>query len=534
MVIAFLLLGCTSQPVEDTGTPTYTTGWEMSPSQQLTRASLDLRGIRPSQQELEAVEADPDTLAFLVEDFLYHPNFGQRVRNLFAEIYLTRVEDWPRSASEVGLSDYKPEYLASVGEEPLHILSQIAEEDLPYYTVATADWTMANEVLGAIWPVDYPDGETGWKKVKYTDSRPTAGVLSTNAMWWRYTSTSANANRGRANAMTRILLCDDYLTRSIEFSRDVNLLDDDAVRHAIQTNPGCVACHYSLEPLSAFFWGFFYSSDNYDMSLYRPEKEQLWREYGLSAPAYYGTSGYNLGDLGQMVSEDGKLAECVTKQVFEGLMRRKSTVQDSERLDGFRRDFLQGDQTLRALYRSVVLSPAYLGTAEDGASVDAKLIDIELFGSQLEGLTGYRFFVDGYDMLRSDDKGLRTLGGGVDGENNMVVASAANSTIMLVQQRIAEAAARYVVQEDFRSPETARLLTEIRSSATPMENPNEFAQQIQALHLRIFGRRVLKDGPEVEANAALWKQIYAVSADSYESWAGLLTALFRDPDFLLY
>ena len=533
-MVIFMVLACTTA-VEEPEVEMYSSEWEMTPTQQLTRASLDLRGIRPSIAEIEAMAEDPESFQFLVEDFLHHPNFGARVRNLFAEIYLTRVEDWPRSASEVGLSDYVPEYESSVGEEPLHIVGRIAEEDLPYHQVVTADWTMANEVLGEIWPVNYPEGGEGWLPVQYTDSRPAAGVLSSNAMWWRYTSTTANANRGRANAVTRILLCDDYLTRTIEFSRDVNLLDDDAVRHAIQTNPGCVACHHSLEPLAAYFWGFFYNNDSYDMGLYRPEKEQWWRDYGLSSPAYYGESGYTLTDLGFQIAQDPKLAECVTQQVFEGLMRRKVTLEDTDLLSEFRQDFLDGGQTLRALFRSIVRSSVYLGREENGAAtVDAKNIDIELYGSQIEGLSGYRFYADRFDMLRTDDSGLRTLGGGVDGENNTVAAAAPNSTIMLVQQRIAEAAARHVVEEDFRDPENARLLTEVWPSLTPMENPNEFASQIQRLHLLIFGRSIELDGQEIAANSDLWRQLYFVSADSYEAWTGLLSALFRDPDFLIY
>jgi hypothetical protein len=532
MVIS-LLLGCATQ-LEDSSAM-YVSNSEMTIERQLTRVSMDLRGIRPSGEELEAVRLDPEALEEFVEAFLVHPNFGGRVRNLFAEIYLTRVEDWPRSASEVGLGDDEAAYLASVGEEPLWMLSQIAEEDLPYYTITTADWTMGNEVLGGIWPLDYPEGGEGWKKVHYTDSRPKAGVLASNALWWRYTSTLANVNRGRANAVSRILLCDDYLARSVTFSRDVNLLDDDAVRYAIQNNPGCVACHHTLEPIAAYFWGFFYSNDNYDMSLYRPEREPLWQIYGLASPGYYGQAGYTLEDLGQQIAADPRLPECVTQQVFEGLLRRRAELDDTGRLAGHRQDFLQGGQTLRSLFRSIVSSPAYLGDPSAGdAAVDTKFVDLELFGSQLEGLTGYRFFSDGYDMLRSDEEGLRTLGGGVDGVNNTAVASAANSTMLLVQQRLAEAASRYVVEEDFRNPDQARLLTEVWPSATPMENADVFARQIQRLHLLVFGRSVKSDGAEVEANFALWRQIYSVSADSYEAWAGLLSALFRDPDFLLY
>ena len=58
--------------------------------------------------------------------------------------------------------------------------------------------------------------------------------------------------------------------------------------------------------------------------------------------------------------------------------------------------------------------------------------------------------------------------------------------------------------------------------------------QIQALHLRLFGRHVAADGPEVAANLALWEDLYEVSLTIEDAWAGLLTVLLRDPDFLFY
>ena len=91
--------------------------------------------------------------------------------------------------------------------------------------------------VGLSWPTDYSADETGYQVVRYTDGRPSAGVLSTNSMWWRYMSNGTNYNRGRANAISKLFLCTDYLEKSIEFDRDVNLLDEGAVNEALQTNP---------------------------------------------------------------------------------------------------------------------------------------------------------------------------------------------------------------------------------------------------------------------------------------------------------
>ena len=50
----------------------------------LIRASLDVRGIRPSLEELDQVKSDPDAVDGLVEGFVDHPGFARRVRAIFA------------------------------------------------------------------------------------------------------------------------------------------------------------------------------------------------------------------------------------------------------------------------------------------------------------------------------------------------------------------------------------------------------------------------------------------------------------------
>jgi hypothetical protein len=58
--------------------------------------------------------------------------------------------------------------------------------------------------------------------------------------------------------------------------------------------------------------------------------------------------------------------------------------------------------------------------------------------------------------------------------------------------------------------------------------------QIQALHLAVLGDSVAADGEEVAANLALWSELHIVERDTRAAWAGVLSVLLRDPDFLLY
>jgi hypothetical protein len=548
--IALLLLSCGDEktapdlpdPVVQTETPDETPEEEESEEggpdyvAQLFRVSLDLRGVRPTLEEIEQIEADPEAYEVLVDAYLQDERFLERIRSMYSEVMLTRQDSYTVSAADHGLED---EYLfaRSVGDETLRIISTIVAEDLPYTELVTGDWTMANEVLGSVWPLDYPEGATGWQKAHYTDARPVAGVLSTNSMWWRYMSTTSNANRGKANAVSKILLCNDYLTKTVSFDRNVNLLDAEALNDALRNNPGCVACHHSLDPLASFLWGTYYQDYDSPMDLrsYHPERENYWESYSGVEPGFYGQPGHTLTDLGNLIAADPRFIECAAERVFSMLNHRDSTVEEADKITAYREAFLESDLKLRTLFRVAVLDPDYRATeVGDGSWATRKMVTSSMLGAQIEDLTGFVFTNDGVPVLDTDDGGLRTLAGGIDGQNVTKPAREPMTTLVLVQERLAQAAASYVVEHDRDRPDEARLFHEITFHETPKNGEAHMRAQLQQLHLRLFGRRVAADGPEVEANLELWEDLYDVSLTVEDAWAGVLTVLLRDPDFLFY
>ena len=527
--MVILLLACTDiEIVESVAEPT------MDPAHLLIRTSLDVRGVRPSAQDLDRIEADPDALEELVDGYLQDERFGARVRDIYSEILLTRSEDFNVAASSYGLED-QAAFEQALGDESLRILSTVAENDLPWTEIVTADWTMANETTAAIWPVEYPAGSSGWIESTYTDGRPMAGVLSTNSLWWRYTSTPSNANRKRANHISRIFLCNDYLVRPIDFDRNVNLLDEEAVADALRNDPSCVNCHDSLDPLAAYLFGFFHYNDENPLEItsYHPERELLYDTYLGVEPAYFGTPGFTLTDLGESIAGDNRFVECTVETVYEGLLRRETTLEDTEALTLHREAFLAGDLTLRSLMKSVVMDERYQAGATDTPGyVPKKMATADLLATQVEGLTGFAWTYGGYDLMRSDRYGFRTLAGGADGTNVTSTATSPNTTLLLVQERLAQAGAWYVAENDAAGGD--RLFTEVDFTETPETDRDAMVAQIQALHWQVFGNRVAADGPEVEANLELWSDLYAIEGSSVDAWAGVLSVLLRDPDFLLY
>jgi hypothetical protein len=424
-----------------------------------------------------------------------------------------------------------------VGDEALRVFSHIVANELPYTELVVGDWTMANPLLAEIWPIDYPDGETGWQVSRYSDSRPAAGVLASNSLWWRYMSNASNANRGKANAVSKIFLCNNYLSKDVDFDRSVNLLDEGALNNALKTNPGCAACHSSLDPLASFLWGTYYVDyrSAADLKYYHPERESLWENYGGIEPAYYGQPGYGLEDLGTFIASDPRFLECAVERVFSLLSQRDPGLDDMVKLSVWRNTFIENDLSLKTVFKAVVLDKAYRATeAGDGEHASRKMVTADMLGSQIADLTGFVFYSNGVPILETDSGGLRTLAGGIDGTNVTTPATEPMTTLVLVQERYAQAAANHVVAHDRDNPDEARLFRDIDFHETPKNGEMAMTRQIQSLHLRLFGHHVAEDGPEVEANLALWEDLYEVSLTIEEAWAGLLTVLLRDPDFLFY
>lgn len=512
----------------------------------LVRASLDLRGVRPTEAELAEVAAKSERALDVAAGFVDDPRFPGRVRDWFAQAFRTRVDRFALSAEEVGLSPGDDAALqASIAEEPLMLIAHVAEHDLPFTTVVTADYTFANELLGRAFPVDYPASATGWQKARYVDGRPAAGVLSMNSLYWRFPSNGVNYSRGRAGAIARALLCENFLDRPVDFPRDIDLSNEEAITHAVRTNQACVNCHASLDPLASHLFGFQNTTDSvYEMQSYHEEREQLWRSATGVGPAYFGQPSTTLITLGQRIAADGRFVSCAVRRVYEGLLGRDAELGDDGALTEHRESFLKGGLTLKSLVRSVLKDPAYAGlTVESRAGgtakgVTRKLIRPEVLGSLIDDLTGYRMLGrGGRDLLLVAGDGLRALGGGADGATGEAPRIGPNVPLLLVQERLAEAAAAALVFHGGARPgKVGAVLDGADLERRPGDPGFDAAARsiVVALHRTIFSAEVAKDGEETEAALALFADIYLAEGDARAAWAGVLAALLRDPELITY
>jgi len=511
----------------------------LADTQLLKRLSLDLTGELPTLEDLEAVEADPEQLEVLRDSYLEDPRFEEQLVFLLQEHWLTAIDEY----FSVGHDDYgfedSGEYLweRSIGQEPLRLMARIIATDKHWSESVTAHYSMGTEVTSAIWPMTgYPEGETGWHEVEYTDGRPASGVLATNGMWWRYTSNDYNQNRSRASAITRLLVCEDLLARPVSFENVSSILEAEDVGEMVRTDPACLACHATVEPLAAALFGFHWVTDYViqEMERYHPEREVAGPRELEVEPAWWGEPITGLSELGWAIADDERFYRCAAEYWTSILYRRSLSIDDRGIVDDHFDAFLNGEARVKELIRAITDSEEYRAGAfsdpadEDtqGATRTVRTMSPHQLSATVEALTGFFWSYEGFDQLDSDQWGFRVLLGGVDGEALTRPAVDPSLTAVVVLKRLAEASAQNSAAQ-LGSGEG--LLGEVDLAWTAEDA--EFLALLDALYFQLMGERASDES--LDTYASLWSQIEEMT-DSQTAWESTLAALLRDPFFYGY
>ncbi len=488
----------------------------------LRRISLDLRGTLPDVADLDTVEADPGALDAVVARYLDDPLHEERLVQLLADRWHTRVDGFDVEYFDYGL-EAEQEYLfeRAVGEEPLRLAARIAVSDRPWTEITTTDTTMADALLGELFPIDYPAGGGGWQEVRYTDGRPAAGVLSTNGLWWRYATSSFNLGRSRAEAISRLLTCEDFLARPISFSTaDSGAADSES---AVREVPACQACHASLDPIAAATFGFWWVEEHSPIEIerYHPEREPLGPILLGVEPAWFGTPVSGLADLGRVISRDDRLTHCAVRTFAEALWRREAVLDDFPALADLHETFSEGDFRVGPLLTAIVATDVYrAGALGDGADDDTvarerttRILGPAQIAGSLEALTGYRWVEDEAPSLDTDDGGHRVLAGGVDGVSVTWPQQEPGLTWLLVARRAAWGAAQLSDPPDAQPGDAA------------------FTAAVEALVWQTTAER-----PDAGWSNALGQlaQKLEEDGDADLAWRGVVAAVLQDPRFLSY
>lgn len=536
--------------------------------QHLVRVSLDLRGTRPTPGEIAAVEnaKDPQKkIRELAVKFMEDKRFRERVKEIWNEGFLVRQDRpyFPGPPQLLGLLT-EDDFARAATQEPLELIAHVVANDRPFTEVVTAEYTVSNEALAAYYDITRPtDQGRGWVESQYTDGRPVgAGLLASTSFYTRWTTTDSNQNRGRANAWTRALLCYDFFTRDIIVDTNINLADPNVVNNAVRTNPSCVGCHQSLDPLASHFFGYFIPEDvgegerSYPIKTYSADLEPRWQQGTGRDPGYFGNYALdpNLATLGEQIASDPGFSTCAVKRftsVLTGVSVKDLELKHLPEIDRLHDWFLETDYNAKRLVEEIVMSNEYRIAGPNSLTSEAdaeelhglKLLSPEALNRMLRDITGnakgnhpegFGWKMEspmGYDLLENDIYGFRMMAGGYDGNFSTAPAHTVNAThILTLRMAAADASGRLVDEEFTKSREDRRLLSEVGDDTT---DENDIREQLVLLNKLLYGEVVDVNHADVTDAYTLWSTV-AARQDPIYAWKVTLGAMLSDVRVAFY
>lgn len=581
--------GCAGDPGT---TPTEPVAWQVVPldaEQHLVRASMAVRGVRPSEAELDEVAAGTP-VGSLVDGWLDSDAFGDTIEDMHAELYLLRADTNYQLPVMGPLNDAgynQADLHFSTVSAPTRLVREVVLEDKPYTEILTADYTVADDVVAAIYGLAYDPAGEKWQHTEWIDGRPQSGLLSDSEMWRRHVSNAANFHRGRANFVSRAFLCEDIGSRDVFVSGGVDIADEFAVADAVSTQTGCVGCHNVIDPLAAFFWGYKeqlqrnavlsaydlgcqwdwtlgdpplgdYRVEHwcYPLKFYDVSEENDWAYWHLRPPGYFGQPADRMDDLGALITADPRFATC-TARTFAGYLTETPREDLPDEWVGELADTLvQSGFSAKELVRAIVLSePFAAARAVGGTDADARpfvaglqAIRPEQLSRTVRDLTGFTWLANqdypgceaggnncwgAVDLATTDVYGFRSMLGGIDSYTVLRPTSTPTPTKLLALGKLADEAAGYVVLADSAAdPGARRLFDRVDPAADPSEA--EVRDQIAGLFHRILGETADPNGADVSDVYALWLGARSRSGAPAEGWRVVVSALLQDPHLVFY
>ena len=289
-------------------------GVKMEPSRStLRRAAIVFAGRIPTDAEYDAIKTGGiGSLRKAIRGLMKGPNFHEFLLRGANDQLLTDREDdpinpvhghfvtlnnlnWDRAVaalkrsgsiwSDLEFVQWRHQLDYGIGRAPLELIAHVAENDLPYTEVLTADYIMANRVVAEGYGdvaafndpsnphefapseiVDYyrdceghtsehdPDiGTRVFDPGPCATDYPHAGVLNTTVFLLRYPTTATNRNRARSRWTYYHFLGLD-VEKSASRTTDPEALAD--TNNPTMHNPACTVCHSVLDPVAGAFQNY--------------------------------------------------------------------------------------------------------------------------------------------------------------------------------------------------------------------------------------------------------------------------------------
>ena len=559
----------------------------------LRKASLSLAGRLPTTQEYESVERDGMAgLNAALDQILSEDGFYNRLKEIYNDKLLTNRylsgnsglgvlhdSDYPdrewfeREANAEHEGTYRGRSNFGVAREPLELIAHVVRNERPFSEILTADYVMVNPYSARTYGIAMnaiPDGANpdDYDPTDFFEGRidgiPHAGVLTSHMFLNRFPTSDTNVNRHRARILFEYFLATDVMKLA---DRPVDPTSIEEFNPTLYT-PSCAICHAVIDPAAGAFQNWN------DRGQYQPPENGWFQD--LRPPGIAGKKIPHDGRftslqwLGREISSDPRFATSTVHTWYEALTGRTpveppakiTTDAEKGQLKAFELQqkefkkietaFMTSNQNLKAVIKSLVISPYYraksietdsLGSKVNSSFGTARLLTPEMLSRKIQAVTGVTWERYGRNLLTHGNEYLFFYGG-IDSNRITQRVLTPNGIMANIAQRMANEIACRAVSRDFvRDPENRILFPHVEREYLP-EDDNEFpveeAQRliksnIQHLHRQLLGEELELNHEEIENSYQLFYETWkegreAVASGAYDDDVPRDCRVTRHPD----
>jgi hypothetical protein len=244
----------------------------------LSKAAVMFAGRNATPAEVSMASASRAAMRQTIRGYMEGPVFESFLTDVGHTHFLTpgvvvrgnnmgySATDWTTAGAVLGAQNVtqvdnatRNRFDVSARREPVELMKYIVRSDKPYTDMVAGNYTVMNGILtqylGATVQGAFTDtaNDNEWRPAtlpsqRLGGTREHAGVLSTHPWLQRFPTTETNRNRHRVAKMYKQFLATDV---SALAQRPL----DDGTKFNVATveNPGCAACHDTIDPAAAGF-----------------------------------------------------------------------------------------------------------------------------------------------------------------------------------------------------------------------------------------------------------------------------------------
>jgi len=557
------------------------------------KAAIHVAGRLPTPEENLRLQQSPGELPALLDALLEEEGFYERLKEVFNDMFVLYVRgqatfarnhfayqfatvngvstygsniDFPR-IDDLFTGDTTRARKAGLSfmEEPLELVAYIARNNHPFTEILTADYTVANPFTAYAYGFsqELPEPSASmhaWKRfvepwvqrqgLGHTGTLteavvPRAGVLSTPAFLTRWTSTTSNLSRGRAEFVSKNFLATSILTFA---QRPVNSTQLDNADNPTVKLQACSVCHHYMDPLSAAFTGFTYSR----LASYQPHNTEWNKPHYM--PGFLGETAPDtvhntraLPWVAQHIAQDVRFPYAMVLRVFESMTGNKPldypagaphalalSAWESQNAFLHETAFRMAAQNMniKVAFREILLSPYFRAAQTPNLPTElaiglgeGRLLSPEMLARKIRATLGahwgiFRATLPQQQEFASVD--YNVLYGGIHPTQSPERMREMNAMMAAVASAMArEMGCRIPAWEFSKPPGERTVLTKVQIDTTPFrrnhpdgpleaspEGERAIRENLAYLHQRLFGESVGPNSPEVDVGYALFVDVW--------------------------